>query len=221
MTIEDTLLSIDTTLKALLASAQSGAQMAATTETAGEATARRKRRTKEEIAADEAAEATAKQAAGAALTQAAAPATDAPRYWVNSVDGSVYAQLAGMADPTDMNFKIETHAYYLEKLAAAKNAQPAATAPATASTAPSATAQPATASAATSGATTWDDAVSALKALAMNPAHGNTAVLAVIKQIDPAAANVPALKALGKNAEIVAAVNTLLNPAAGADPLFG
>lgn len=217
MTIEDTLLSIDTTLKALLASAQSGAQMAATTETAGEATARRKRRTKEEIAADEAAEAATKQAA---LTQAAAPAADAPRYWVNNVDGSVYAQLAGMPDPTDMNFKIETHAYYLEKLAAAKNAQPAATAHATARTAPSATAQPATASAATSGAATWDDAVSALKALAMNPAHGNTAVMAVIKQIDPTAVNVPALKALDKNAEIVAAVNAILAPVV-ADPLFG
>ena len=62
MTIEATLLSIDTTLKALLASVQAGAQMAAEFSGA-EPSASRKRRTKAEIAADEAAEAAAKQAA--------------------------------------------------------------------------------------------------------------------------------------------------------------
>ena len=185
MTIEATLLSIDATLKALLASAQSGAQMAAAEFAGGASTgATRKRRTRAEIEADEAAEAAAKQGA----TQ-------------------------GVQDES-------------EKAGAAKNDQSAATAPVTAPTEPSATAPAATASAATSGAAevTWDEAVTALKTLAQNPARGSTAVMAVIKQIDPAAANVPALKPLGKNAEIVAAVDALLNPKAAtaeADPLFG
>ena len=183
MTIEATLLSIDTTLKALLASVQAGAQMAAEFSGA-EPSASRKRRTKAEIAADEAAEAAAKQAAA-----------------------------QGVQDES-------------EKAGAAKNDRSAATAPVTAPTEPSATATAATASAATSASdeVTWDAAVTALKTLAQNPAHGSTAVMAVIKQIDPAAANVPALKPLGKNAEIVAAVDALLNPKAAtaeADPLFG
>lgn len=184
MTIEATLLSIDATLKALLASAQSGAQMAAAEFAGGASTVTpRKRRTRAEIEADEAAEAAAKQVAA-----------------------------QGVQDEG-------------EKVGA-KNDQSAATAPVTAPTEPSATAQPATASAATSASdeVTWDAAVTALKTLAQNPAHGSTAVMAVIKQIDPAAANVPALKPLGKNAEIVAAVDALLNPKAAtaeADPLFG
>ena len=238
MTIEATLLSIDATLKALLASAQSGAQMATAEFAASETGKTRKRRTKDEIAADEAAEAAAKLAADAALTQAAAPVVDGhpagTRYWVNAVDRQVYAELPGTPAPEGMNFKIESAAEYLakkvefefNKAGAAKNEQAAATAPVTANTAPSATAPAATASAATSSSAevTWDAAVTALKTLAQNPDHGSTAVMAVIKQIDPAAANVPALKPLGKNAEIVAAVNALLNPAAAAaevDPLFG
>ena len=152
MTIEATLLSIDATLKALLASAQSGAQMAAAEFAGGASTGTpRKRRTRAEIEADEAAEAAAKQAAA-----------------------------QGVQDES-------------EKAGAAKNDQSAVTALVTAPTEPSATAQAATASAATSGAAevTWDEAV-------------------------------PALKPLNKNAEIVAAVNALLNPAAAeADPLFG
>lgn len=239
MTIEATLLSIDATLKALLASAQSGAQMAAAEFAASETGKTRKRRTKDEIAADEAAEAAeaaAKLAADAALTQAATPVVDGhpagTRYWVNAVDRQVYAELPGTPAPEGMNFKIESAAEYLakkvefDKAGAAKNEQAAATAPVTANTAPSATAPAATASAAASGSAeaTWDAAVTALKTLAQNPDHGSAAVMAVIKQIDPAAANVPALKPLGKNAEIVAAVNALLNPAAAAaevDPLFG
>lgn len=81
------------------------------------------------------------------------------------------------------------------------------------------------AGATTGGEVTWDAAVAKLKALAQDPAHGSTAVMAVIKKIDPNAANVPALKDLNKNAEIVAAIDALLNPAAAAgaevDPLFG
>ena len=236
MTIEATLLSIDATLKALLASAQSGAQMAAAEFAASDTGTTRKRRTKAEIIADEAAEAAAKLAAAAALTQAEAPVVDGhpagTRYWVNAVDRQVYAELPGTPAPEGMNFKIESAAEYLakkvefDKAGAAKNEQAAATAPVTANTAPSATAPAATASAAASGSAeaTWDAAVTALKTLAQNPDHGSAAVMAVIKQIDPAAANVPALKPLGKNAEIVAAVNALLNPAAAAaevDPLFG
>ena len=223
MTIEATLLSIDATLKALLASVQAGAQMAAEFSGA-EPGASRKRRTKAEIAADEAAAAAAKQAAEK-------PAAE-PTYYVNYDTSEVYVQQPGAPKPEGEHFVAHDKATYevekanFEKAAAAKNAQGAVTTPATAHTEPSATAQPATASAATSASdeVTWDAAVTALKTLAQNPAHGSTAVMAVIKQIDPAAANVPALKPLGKNAEIVAAVDALLNPKAAtaeADPLFG
>ena len=113
-----------------------------------------------------------------------------------------------------------------DEAAATKNGQAAATPPVTANTEPSATASADTVSGATSAGSdvTWDAAVAALKKLAQDPKHGSTAVLAVIKQIDPTAANVPALKALNKNTEIVAAIDALLNPAAStaeADPLFG
>jgi hypothetical protein len=47
--------------------------------------------------------------------------------------------------------------------------------------------------------------------------------MATVQKFKPGAANVPALKDLGQNAAILAHVNGLLNPGAGAevDPLFG
>ena len=176
MHIEEILSSIDTTLKALLASVQSGVQMSASTIAVDDGEAsdkpKRKRRTDAEIAADKAAEAAAKAAEAAA--KAAPNEAEAP--------------------PADE----------------------------AASSAPAATQAAAVATSA-SGSVSWDDVVTALKGLATNPAHGADAVVKIVKEFDAKAANVPALKALNKNAEIVAAVNALLNPVAteAADPLFG
>ena len=170
MTIEATLLSIDATIKALLASVQAGAQMAAEFSGA-EPGASRKRRTKAEIAADEAAEAAAKQAA-----------------------------TNGVQDES-------------EKAGAAKNDQSVATAPVTAPTEPSATAQQDTASAATSGAD-WDTVFRAIKELSTAPTGGREAVLGVLKHFGCEGKTVPALKDLGRNADILAHVQGLLAPAA-------
>lgn len=213
MHIEETLSSIDTTLKALLASVQSGVQMSASTPAVddGEAseTTKRTRRTKAQIAADEAAEAAAK----------AAP-EKTTRYWVSESLGQVYAELPGSPQPSDQSFKIESEAHYNAKKAEFEAKKAASTA--AASSEPAATRAAAVATSA-SGSVSWDDVVTALKGLATNPAHGADAVVKIVKEFDAKAANVPALKALNKNAEIVAAVNALLNPVAteAADPLFG
>ena len=231
MTIEAQLQELIDINKAILTALQSGAQMATAEFVAGstsEAAGTRKRRTKAQIEADEAAE-----AAEAAKNPVVDGDPAGTAYWHSEKNTLVFAQLPGEAAPAaDAGFVQVTAPVYLaakaayEKVEVAKNAQAAATQQAAASTEPSATAQQVTASAATSAnaEATWDEAVAALKALATNPAHGSAAVLKVVKQIDPAAANVPALKDKGKNAEILAAVNALLNPAAAGaevDPLFG
>ncbi|WP_313330709.1 hypothetical protein [Comamonas sp.] len=145
------------------------------------------------------------------------------RYWVNEVAKQVYTELPGNPQPEDQNFKINPADVYLAKKAefaaaqdAAKNAQAAA------STAPSATAAPATASAATSAgeAPTWDQTVAALMKLAADPAHGSTAVLTIMKKVDPTATKVPEMKGKGLEAAINAEVQALLNPTGGVDPLF-
>ena len=227
MHIEEILSSIDTTLKALLASVQSGVQMSASTIAVddGEAseTTKRTRRTKAQIAADEAAEAAAKaQIAADEAAEAAdkvAP-KETTRYWVSETLGQVYAELPGQPVPDDQSFKIESAAHYNAKKAEFEAKKAASTA--AASSAPAATQAAAVATSA-SGSVSWDDVVTALKGLATNPAHGADAVVKIVKEFDAKAANVPALKALNKNAEIVAAVNALLNPVAteAADPLFG
>lgn len=228
MTIEAQLQELIDINKAILTALQSGAQMATAEFAPGNAaatTTSKKRRTKAEIEAEE--------AAAKALTEVVEGDPAGTNYWHSEANALVFAQKPGEAAPAaDAAFVQVSASVYLsakaayEKAAAAKNDQAAATNQAAASTALSATAQQDTASAATSanGDVTWDQAVKALKDLAGNPAHGGAAVKKIIAEIDPTAANVPALQALNKNAEIVAAVNALLNPgAAGAevDPLFG
>lgn len=230
MTLEETLASIDTTLKSLLSAVQSGAQMSAAT-----------------FAAASGAQ-TAEAAEPAKKTRAASKKTEVEptvhtlavlegdpegtRYWVSEDHKQVYTELPGTAAPADPSFKMSSSTHYTFKKAEFDIpkpdpvAPPAATVQAPAATEPSAAAQPAGAlvqvgAQAAANDVTWDDAVGALKSLATNPAHGSAAVVTVIKQIDPAAANVPALKALGKNAEIVAAVNAILNPVGNDAALFG
>ena len=221
MHIEERLESIDTTLKAILVALQSGAQISAAVvngalgDTAEQAETKRKRRTKAEMEADAAAEA----AKGAPVLPGDPAGT---RYWVSESLGAVFVEQPGVGAPGDHSFKLESAEHFAAKKAefAAKNAVSTAAA----SSAPAATqaAAPAASASGSAGDVSWDDAVTALKTLAANPAHGGEAVLAVVKSIDANAANVPALKGKGHEAAIVAAVNARLNPVAEtADPLFG
>ena len=72
---------------------------------------------------------------------------------------------------------------------------------------------------------TWDDAVKKLREVAQHPEHGSDAVRSLIKELDPSADSVPALKGKGLEAKIFAKCEALLNPAAagadGDDSLFG
>lgn len=106
--------------------------------------------------------------------------------------------------------------------AAAKNEQVASatTTQAPAPTAPSATAQADTASASQTPVE-WKDVIAGFTKMIGDPNHGRPAVLEVMKKFDPNATTIPALEALGKNAEIVAHIDALLNPKAAAeeDPL--
>ena len=137
------------------------------------------------------------------------------RYWVSEEAKTAYAQKPGDPDPADQSFKIESSAQYMSKKAEfAKNAQDAAAASqASATTAPSATAQPDTASAQTSGAD-WDTVFRAIKELSTAPTGGRDAVLGVLKHFGCEGKTVPALKDLGRNADILAHVQGLLAPAA-------
>ena len=210
MNIEDRLESIDTSLKTLVTILQSAGTITAvagTPEVAAAAPAADKpkttRKAKEETAVK------------ADLVTGDPEGT---RYWVSEEAKTAYAQKPGDPDPADQSFKIESSAQYLAKKAEfAKNAQDAAAASqASATTAPSATAQPDTASAATSGAD-WDTVFRAIKELSTAPTGGREAVLGVLKHFGCEGKTVPALKDLGKNAEILAHVTALMTPAQDSD----
>lgn len=242
MTIEAQLQELIDINKQILTALQSTGQMATAEFVSGAtATTTKKRRTKAEIEADEKAAAAAATSEKADLTWAEvdkglkdlASNPAGTTYWHSEKNALVFTQTPGEAAPAaDAGFTQVSSSVYLaakaayDKAALAKNEQAAATNQAAASTEPSAQAQQATASAATSekAEPTWDEVVKGLKDLAANPAHGATAVKAVIAKIDPTAANVPALQALNKNSQILAEINALLNPGAATaevDPLFG
>ena len=213
MNIEDRLESIDTSLKTLVTILQSagaitavaGAPEAAAAAPAADTKPKATRKAKDEPAAPTKAD----------LVDGDPEGT---RYWVSEETQTAYAQKPGDPDPKDQSFKIESSAQYLAKKAEfAKNAQDAAAAsqkPAT--TEPSATAQPDTASAATSGAD-WDTVFRAIKDLSTAPTGGREAVLGVLKHFGCEGKTVPALKDLGKNAEILAHVQGLMTPAQDSD----
>lgn len=106
---------------------------------------------------------------------------------------------------------------------------PAATEQPTATTAPTATAPAAPASVPTSTPATppqpasvdtpWQTVLGAIQALNKSdkPGHGRDGVLAVLKQFGLEGKKVPQLEALGKNAEVLAFVNSLLNAPASDD----
>lgn len=226
MTIEDTLSSIDASLKTIVTILQSAGAISASSEPAasgpdaGEATTPRKRRTKAEIAADEAAAA----AAAAGKTSPALGLVDGDpegtRYWVSDESQTAYAQKPGDPDPQPQSFKLTSAADYLEKKAtfAAKKdqvvAQPATTTHVTAAPEPSATAPAATASAATSAAEpTWKEVLAALQDVnkSTKAGHGREGILALLKQFGCEGKTVPALEPLGKHAAILAAARAMLD----------
>lgn len=226
MTIEDTLSSIDTSLKTIVTILQSAGAISASSEPAasasdaGEATTPRKRRTKAEIAADEAA-----AAAAAGKTSPALGLVDGDpegtRYWVSDELQTAYAQKPGDPDPQPQSFKLTSAADYLEKKAtfAAKKdqtvAQTAATGAAPAATEPSATAPAATASAATSAAAepTWKEVLASLQDVnkSTKAGHGRDGILALLKQFGCEGKTVPALEPLGKHSAILAAARAMLD----------
>ena len=211
MNIEDRLESIDTSLKTLVTILQSagaitavaGAPEVAAAAPASETKPKATRKAKDEPAVKQ---------------DLVAGDPEGTRYWVSEEAQTAYAQKPGDPDPADQSFKIESSTQYLAKKAEfAKNTQDAAAAsqkPAT--TEPSATAQPDTASAATSGAD-WDTVFRAIKELSTAPTGGREAVLGVLKHFGCEGKTVPALKDLGKNAEILAHVKGLLAPAQDSD----
>ena len=212
MNIEDRLESIDTSLKTLVTILQSagaitavaGAPEAATAAPAADTKKPRTKKTDEPTATTK-----------ADLVDGDPEGT---RYWVSEEAKTAYAQKPGDPDPKDQSFKIESSAQYMSKKAEfAKNAQDAAAASqASATTAPSATAQPDTASAQTSGAD-WDTVFRAIKELSTAPTGGREAVLGVLKHFGCEGKTVPALKDLGRNADILAHVTALMTPAQDSD----
>lgn len=91
---------------------------------------------------------------------------------------------------------------------------PAATAPQTATSAPTATVPAASASAPDSTTSTppWKDVLKAIQELNASdkPGHGRDGVLAVLKQFGLEGKKVPQLETLGKHAEVMAFVKSLM-----------
>lgn len=223
MTIEDTLSSIDASLKTIVTILQSAGAIgassapAASAPDAGEATTTRKRRTKAEIAADEAAAAAGKTAPTLGLVDGDPEGT---RYWVSDELQTAYAQKPGDPDPQPQSFKLTSATDYLEKKAAfaAKKdqavAQSVTTTHVTAAPEPSATAPAATASAATSAAEpTWKEVLAALQDVnkSTKAGHGRDGILALLKQFGCEGKTVPALEPLGKHSAILAAARAMLD----------
>lgn len=95
---------------------------------------------------------------------------------------------------------------------------PAATAPQTATTVPTATAPAVAASVpdSTASTTPWKDVLTAIQELnkSEKPGHGRDGVLAVLKQFGLEGKKVPVLETLGKHAEVLGFVKSLMTDSA-------
>ena len=234
MSIEATLGSIDTSLKALVALLQNAGTL---THLAAPAVEKKTRAKKGEQAASAETPATTDTPAVVAEAETTAVTQPAPvvdgdpagtRYWVSEELQTAYAQKPGDPDPQPQSFRIESADSYLSKKAefAAKKAQAdvATTTPVTAATEPTATAPAATASVETSATpeVTWKEVLTALQAVnkSTKAGHGRDGILALLKQFGCEGKTVPAMEALGQHAAILAATNALLSASeAGADDL--
>ena len=234
MSIEATLGSIDTSLKALVALLQNAGTLTHLVAPAVEKKTRAKKGEQAATAETPAAidtPAVVVEAETTVVTQPTPVVDGDPagtRYWVSEELQTAYAQKPGDPDPQPQSFRIESADYYLGKKAefAAKKAQEdvATTAPVTAATEPTATAPAATASAETSATpeVTWKEVLTALQAVnkSTKPGHGRDGILALLKQFGCEGKTVPAMEALGQHAAILAATNALLSASeAGADDL--
>lgn len=200
MSFEETLASIDASLKSLLTIAMTGAS--ASVELGKPETAVTKAtRTKK--------------------TDAAVIPTDtaATRYWLIEAHNTVYEQAPGAPDCTFTGAVLVTEAVYTERKA--EFAKKSVTAVQTATTASASTAA-ATAQTASSSAAvvSFKQVVDALTSLSKDtrPGKGRDAIVAFVGK--HGVAKVPGLEALGKNAELLAEVEALLAPDAVVDDVF-
>ncbi len=201
MAIEDTLQSIDTSLKLIVTILQSAGAISA------------------QPGPDSAPAETAKPAAKATKAKAKDTSTnpdpaslmglvegdaEGTRYWVSEELSTVYAQKPGDPDPQPASFKIETAAHYTTKKAEfAKKSSQATAAPTTEAAKTPAATTPAASTA--SSAPVWKDVLTAIQELNKSdkPGHGRDGVMAVLKQFGLEGQKVPALEALGKHADIL------------------
>lgn len=226
MTFEARLQSIDETLKALLVAFQTGAAAQHTfgAPDAHTAAAKVGRKPKAESA----------PAVDTTLELPGVPSKDTDllglvdghpsgtRYWVIEAHNTVYAQLPGQPDPLVQGAVITSAKDYSEKKA--EYAKKSLVPPVTATPQGAAVASVASAPIASPAASTpsFDEVTKVLKQLAgdTREGRGKLALVSLINKYLPADAtlrNVPAMAALGKNAEIYADATALLNPAAAAE----
>ena len=211
MTIEATLISIDETMKALLACVQSGAQMTATAEPAPARAPRTKKA--DVVQPDE------------DIVEGDPSGT---KYFVNADLKTVFAKKPDDIEPLAADgFTPASSKSYLAAKAEFAKKQPGTTPaptpspPAEPSTAPAAT--PAAGSPSASTATTSASEVTFQQVAAAmvrlnkgtEPTQGRAGILAVLKQYlpDEASPKVPMLEMLGKHAEILQSIEALLVPA--------
>ncbi len=215
MAIEDTLNSIDNSLKLIVTILQSAGTITAEAVVGG-----------------------ATQASGATETVAtgkkpAAKKKDTPTpvvegdpegtlYFVSEELLTVYAQIPGNPAPQPASFKPATAAEYSAKKEEFAKKSAATGAQSTAAAATPAVSTPA-ASTASSDTPTWKDCLTAIQALnkSTEPGHGRDGVMAVLKQFGLEGQKVPALEALNKHAEVLKFTNDLLNGAAEDDQDLG
>ena len=238
MTFEARLQSIDETLKALLVAFQTGAAAQHTfgapdATTAAVKTARVDRKAKETStpAVDTTLDLPGVPSKDTTLDLPGVPSKDTDllglvdghpsgtRYWVIEAHNTVYAQLPGEPDPLVQGAVITSAKDYGEKKA--EYAKTSLVPPVTATPQGAALASVASAPTASPAASTpsFDEVTKVLKELGSDKREGlgRTALVALVNKYLPADAtvrNVPALAALGKNAEIYAEAMALLNPVA-------
>lgn len=220
MSLEQALIENTATMKQLIAVMASAVEAGGvdapagdTNAAAGEAgtTGKRTRRTKAEIAADNAA------AAGAAGTQVALLPGDAAgtRYFDSPASNTTYKQAPGMPDCTLPGAVIVSGTEYAAKTEQyAKNAQAAAAASATNAGGQASAASTAAQQSSTTGSVPTIESITS-KLMAIHKRDGNAGVAPILQKFG--VANVPAL-ATKNLAEVDAAVEAALNPSAN---LFG
>lgn len=210
MAIEDTLSSIDTSLKMIVTILQSAGAISATPTlsapaAADTATTEKKTRAKK-----------TETTPAASLVEGDAEGT---RYWVSEELSTVYTQKPGDPDPQPASFKLESAEHYTAKKAEFAAKKPAAVAPTTAPAATPAATTPAASTA--SSEVQWKEVLGAIQALNKGtaPGQGRDGVMAVLKQFGLEGQKVPALEALGMHADILAFVQGLMTPADESDDL--